>query len=72
MKFSLIAVTFALVASAMAQNSTVVPNGMGGTAATASISVNGTDAHKNAGTQLNGGIIAITLTSTVAAAYALL
>lgn len=45
---------------------------MGGTAATASISVNNTDVHKNDGVQLNGGLVALTFTSTVAAAYALL
>lgn len=43
---------------------------MGGTAATASISVN-TPANKNAATQLNSGIMALAFTSAVTA-YALI
>ncbi|KAI7896449.1 uncharacterized protein EV154DRAFT_492258 [Mucor mucedo] len=72
MKLTLIAATCALVASAMAQgNSTVIPSGgMGGTVASASISVD-TPANPNAANQLAGGFVTIALTS-VAAAYALI
>ncbi|KAG2195325.1 hypothetical protein INT46_003782 [Mucor plumbeus] len=68
MKFSttLIA-TVAFLASAvmtLPTNSTVSDNGMGGTAATASITIdNPNNASKSASTKLNTGIMAVTLTS---------
>lgn len=76
MKFSatLIA-TVAFLASSMAfpTNSTVPNNGMGGTLATASITVENPNAvAQSASTKLNTGIMTITLTSAATAAYALL
>ncbi|CAO3643567.1 unnamed protein product [Mucor fragilis] len=75
MKFSgtLIA-TVAFLASAMAlpTNSTVPNNGMGGTLATASITVeNPNVAAQSASIKLNTGIMAIALTSVATTAYAM-
>jgi hypothetical protein len=51
--------------------STVIPNSVGGTAASASITVNNPNA-TGAGSKLNGGIMAIALTSVATAAYVLI
>lgn len=77
MKFSatLIATVAFLASTVMAlpTNSTVSDNGMGGTAATASITINNpNNAAQSASTKLNTGIMAITLTSAVTAAYAMI
>ncbi|KAF1803799.1 hypothetical protein FB192DRAFT_1369853, partial [Mucor lusitanicus] len=76
MKFSttLIATAAFLASSAMAlpTNSTVPNNGMGGTLATASITVENPNAvAQSASTKLTTGIMAITLASAVTAAYAM-
>ncbi|KAL0140593.1 hypothetical protein V8B55DRAFT_1333617 [Mucor lusitanicus] len=77
MKFSttLIATAAFLASSAMAlpTNSTVPNNGMGGTLATASITVENPNAvAQSASTKLTTGIMAITLASAVTAAYAMI
>jgi len=76
MKFTaLIVATVALLASttmADPTNSTVPNNGMGGTLATASISVDNPNAAHSASNKINAGVMAISLTSAVTAAYALM
>ena len=77
MKFSttLIATVAFLASSVMAlpTNSTVPNNGMGGTLATASITVENPNAvAQSASTKLNTGIMAIALTSAATAAYAMI
>ncbi|GAN08065.1 hypothetical protein MAM1_0188c07572 [Mucor ambiguus] len=53
-------------------NSTVSNNGMGGTLATASISVENPNAAHSASNKVNAAVMAVTLTSVVAAAYAVI
>ncbi|KAL0141447.1 hypothetical protein V8B55DRAFT_1445835 [Mucor lusitanicus] len=53
-------------------NSTVSNNGMGGTLATASISVENPNAAHSASNKVNAGVMAVALTSAVTAAYALM
>ncbi|GAA5813469.1 hypothetical protein MFLAVUS_006947 [Mucor flavus] len=69
MKFTIIA-AFTLIAIAMAQTNNTVPNPMGGTVATASITVDHPKG-ANAATTVDGNMLVVALTS-VAAVYALI
>ncbi|CAO3662147.1 hypothetical protein G6F70_002206 [Rhizopus microsporus] len=72
MKFSFVLLAALVISSVhAAESNTTVSNPLGGTAATASITVNNPNPGKSGAAQLSSGIALTTLASTAIAAYAL-